>query len=1136
MRYDALKSTYEARLSSLEASVWNALGAAESDAAAVMMREDAASATFAPQRMREVALETLSEDREAFIEDLAEQLALANERIEETTKKLHKIESERQKLAKSLHAASDQAEKLRSSQNHANLLQKQLEETRQERKKMDEEVATALGVEMQTVVTRSLSQVARAVVSGLAADAQAARAKVSEAAVVIDKLETRLKDEIARREAVERNESKLRDYIQRAEEERLELREQYMAIGRKLENLATVTQSQTEEQLNRFQMKAEQAEERARHYEHLSNNLQERITDSESRSSRKDRVIGDLESDLKRLKEESETLSEKHAEMLSQEKTSWVSKNRHLEEVIEKLKRDHLHEKKSLEAESKELVHEIETRRRKHEEDRERQLNEFQAKMEENFKSLLKAKQAELDKALRAQRVEKDRRQAEDERVERAVEARLQRILRDHISMNQHRELLKSQIQAFRSEAGKNLSDAHERFHQEKDRAVAESVETVKRSEAAESRALKEQLDALKEQFANLRNVKQDLEADLESERERVAEVQAEVASLRSGKENLLQQIEKESERIQKLEHSIVEERKAHASTLDGRLNEMKQLESKFEQLRGENAHLEKAKAEMEREAFRKFNEETLELKSSFSEAQSKLTEELRAREHEVDILKMNIESMTKQQNDSKNLRDVDLKENHALREKATDLERQVDVVTQDKVKMASTLAEKKEELKRLRKRFNTLRKGLPRTKASCRATNEWLRSENREIRKVIESCSRDLLFFGNELANVVGLRFSQTLAASRESMKEFERSKELEVRHLKSSLSQMEKVMEELKRSAELELERKEGEASHRLCSELGISNARVAELEEKLASSLHSAHAAAQSLEELEAKVEERRRHIEKLDVERSSLSSQLSQIVSVICSFLPGDAVGFGNLMDARTFQTSGLPALQEALRRRSNVLSEQKAHVQKLESENERLKEQLSDRETLRTNLEATVRKCEKIEERLESANHVNEEKARHLMEQFEAEKAHLHDEFDERLEAAEERAKSERKELWECLAREKSTNKLLRQQLDDQFNHQHLASSFPPPRSSFKSFNSSTSSFKSLQELEAVLDRSKEIDSMAKRVLSTRTRRRPTTSVSIDTTQTGSIHSVHISSPSSSSSQTSKRKQNRAGSR
>ena len=355
-RYAILKDIYEQRIESLAARVDEALYRMQADPIRSAMAADPLTAPFSASRAREIATESLNREREGFIIGLSEQLAKVQSTLAShvtTSKAVHaelsrhiaragvelrelqeqnadttaaldaervahtecrgELEATRAKLAMMEQTRADEKDEMRVAVDRlkgmvqqagsndakvasANRLVSTLESKVQEQMAQLSELEKHHALQMEQEQKRSAASVqdaqARALRMGTEL-AEARRRAEQDGAKLADV--TARYDELKRDHIeMERSSEQIRNLLERSETERLELRQQYMALGDKLEAALNADSRGTAREVARLKDKVKRSKEK----------YAAAVSAHKEKSSAKKEQIAQLEADILAVKED----------------------------------------------------------------------------------------------------------------------------------------------------------------------------------------------------------------------------------------------------------------------------------------------------------------------------------------------------------------------------------------------------------------------------------------------------------------------------------------------------------------------------------------------------------------------------------------------------------------------------------------------------------------------------------------------------------------------------------------------------------------------------------------------------------------------------------------------------------------
>ncbi|GBG26964.1 Reticulocyte-binding protein 2-like a [Hondaea fermentalgiana] len=960
------------------------------------------------------------------------------------------------------------------------------------------------------------------------------RDKLSEATQAIKGLEARLQAEAGRHAGLQAETRVAREALARSEEERLELRQQYLALGSKLQAVAASTRAESAQEEENRRARAREAEDARQAVCAANEKLQRELEEAAALAAKRGRRIEELEAKLDQAqsaaRHEVDTLRQTLAQQVENER----SKRKQVQERLEETKLEHAARLQDAREQMAAAIQGAQAERSKWEGEKERQVREHQQQAEAQFQRLLDAKQKELEHVLQAQRSEVERQHDEAERVERAVTARLHAIVKDHISLEQHEQILASQVANARAEVEHRMQDALSRSERTRERALSEVEDRASRVHAAAADAMDQENNLLKTQLVQLQREHQELESAFEADRRAAVALRKEAEDAKKARQTHASQLRQalhniarlrevattERERRVAAERACAEVRKgaraevtteldvarAEIASLQMRALEAERARTDLESsLREENRQLEARSAEAASEAALRIAALEAERERTLGEALASATadkeKQLVAAKHEFDLFRLQADAQRKQLESqiasletsrasleaaaaqvSGNAQALDARAvaaSHEIESLRTALHR-----AQQEAEEARSRAQALEtRLASIKRQQRTERLKVGKAVDSCRDLRAAIKPVGREVQRALDEGHRDLVRLGGELERHL---------CSRARRSEAKAAAEAEAKGSLISAQANEQAEAARRELAEAM------DSSQRALADrdemLRKQNQRLAETQSKLdalAVSLAAKEAALykaeQSLRDAQVQMQAERREtqsaqgrVEARDARLAELTQRLDRaqggFASVVATLRA--EVGFSNeladdLLDEERRVKIGVPALVSAIR------DAQTAACMGA-SANESLASQL---QSARREVDSLQQEVQKARSALETESEQHQDAISRL--------SRAHQEAREELQRGIERAKSDQVELRARLQQERLTNKSLREQL--------TSAPLPPPRFAPAPPTSPTHSLRSgvstaarsFGDVQRLLERSAVIDRKARSLMMSR---------------------------------------------
>jgi len=532
-RYTILRKMYEDRLHRLTDAVQDINSIVENDPVLERMKADTTTAPFVAARAQEIGMNTLASQRE---EEILEMMEVSSSQASHILMLEGDYENYRKQSSSKVHSLQDQATNLvneiQSTTNSKVKLEAQVKDMKEslERDKMktitqahqlmvsidknssktlfnhDFSFSAIMSIVEDAVHSRHLQEEQQQQQTNMQIVEKYKRCEkelAGQVQALSSQLEILILENKEYKEQVESSNARVHMFktkleethlsLAKSERERLELREQYVSIGNKLEQLVLTSDENARREVESMREKLHESEMKCAQQLQTGERLQRDLTNASIQLERKDNRVQELEFKLEQVQHEKiekvESLKFLHQQQLETCNHKYALLSDRFDETkteLEKRVRD-LQQHIQQTAENEKLD------RQNQEKSRTNQIAEFQLKTEKQFQRLLDAKQQELDKVLQGKQAELAQSQNAADRVDKEVDLRTKALLKDHISLAQHTEILNSRLVQANEAVSKNSSMLHERHKQEQQqvvRAVEEKAQWAVREalERAEQR------------------------------------------------------------------------------------------------------------------------------------------------------------------------------------------------------------------------------------------------------------------------------------------------------------------------------------------------------------------------------------------------------------------------------------------------------------------------------------------------------------------------------------------------------------------------------------------------------------------------------------------------------------------------
>mmetsp|Transcript_18042 Transcript_18042/g.30722 ORF Transcript_18042/g.30722 Transcript_18042/m.30722 type:complete len:1399 (-) Transcript_18042:30-4226(-) len=689
-RYSHLKNIYEERLGRISKRVKDVQLVLENDPVLQKMRADPTTMAFVPSRSQEIAAEAMSEEREQQIVHLAEQLSEATVNISEWEHRyrgvLKQVKQERKqnqaRLGSIVNENTALKESLREARSRVQDLEhrwglhqaeklKEREQWRVVLRRLQASLPTDTEQDVQAPVWANEDNSEQANTSWVferlshlehqLRSKNVAYTRMKQSAETLQgQLDAQIEQTSKAKGAIQaeslkiahakEEEKRAKEALARSEQERLEIRGQYMAIGEKLEHLVSHYDEQSRKDTEKLREKLHEAEERGSQHANMCDRLQRELNAITIQMERKDNKYQDLQVKLENVQSESATKIANIEAVRKQEMQTQQNKYDLLLERYEDTKKELTAKLEQARTEAKEYLATAQAGREQFEKEKSQQVTDFQSKLEDQFQKLLNAKQTELDNALSQKQSEVDRRQEEDSRVEMAVSARLQGFLKDHISMAQHREIVAAQVANAQAQMDRSTGEIQKQISSETRLAAQEAEEKAKLTYAAQAERIKNENSSLRMQLEQAKRERSEMELALEEDRRRIAVYRRQIDEGSRKQSSLAQNLGQALGNISRLKKIVTEQREqqiarssVEATTHELSENELKMMNNAIHKLRDELQQTER-ELDAQRAALKQSENDRMTEQSNFRKqlhiVETQAAEQLLQREAELTRLK----------------------------------------------------------------------------------------------------------------------------------------------------------------------------------------------------------------------------------------------------------------------------------------------------------------------------------------------------------------------------------------------------------------------------------------------------------------------------------------------------------------
>lgn len=961
--------------------------------------------------------------------------------------------------------------------------------------------------------------------------------KLIEATSTLKKMESRICQEATQQSSLQDELRQAREALARSEEERLELRQQYLSIGEKLERFAETNRVETQQEVIKFRSRLHEAELEQNRLRQLSDRFQIESKESAMRAERNDRRIEELESKLEHERKFARQELEQERRTFAQKIEAEQSQRKQAQDRLEESRIEHAARLQELREQTQSAVQGAQMERAKWEVEKERQIREYQQRSEANFQRLLDAKQAELENVVKAQQSEIHRQQDETERIERAVASRLHAIVKDHISLEQHREILESHSTNLRAEMDRRLQDTLSQSERKRERALSEVEDRATRVHAASLEAMQQENAVLKAQISQLQREQNELEAALEADRRMTTKLrkesddalqakQAHAEQLRQALQNiarLREVVNMERDRRQDAERNHFNAHEAARNSMNTELGEAQQSFTSLQErmhilereklaseaaLRQELHNLQTKANKAETESAKRISLLESEREKSMSQAVTTTSSEYDKRltqlQHDYDMYRLQAETQRHQLESQiqslESARDQSVRDADLVREQLAKRNDDFQEVSRERDQNANQLQDSQRQLKVLRKSTENMEalmklaqrrrlaqsSGVQNVLSECRQLRSALKPLSRDIYKTLEEGQRDFARFSLELERQIRLdsrrikRQAMTEAISVSKLEATELTSKLE-----SALQEMETAQEHSNRilAQKDEVIRKHLNQADELKSQLEAYRCDLASAEAKLAGS-------DQTIAELRSQLLHEKKTLETVQSSMSAkddrinlllqkldrANNALTNLVTVLRSELNIPQETTEDLLDEDRRLSYGIPTLVSIIKKLQKSVASAIAKIADPDAE------LISQLETSRNLVSSLQLELDVVRKDLRQEI----EKHRVVIERL----TKTHQEAREEFQRGVERSKRDQVELRNRLQQEKLASKSLREQLASAtMAAPRFAPPPPSPSHSLRSGLSCTSAVRSTTDVQRLLERSAIIDHKARSFLS-----------------------------------------------